>query len=174
MWKRKNLVDLKTLEKLKVKANSALGGGKDVKAIKFNREIIKYGRELGEEGIGHVAGAHIALAGSALADKEYRQAGEHYKESIRLYKKAGDENHVRIAESKLAKMAEERGSLGNRLLGRGGFAIAVIGFLGSVFFMTNSFTGYVIRDISQKSSNLFGVVLFFIGIIGLYFWMQKN
>jgi len=40
--------------------------------------------------------------------------------------------------------------------------------------MTNSFTGYAIRDISQKSSNLFGIGLFFIGIIGLYFWMQKN
>lgn len=174
MFGKKKKISIKDLEKLKVKASSALRGGKYVKAIEFNRKIIQYGRELGEGGMGQVAGAHIALAGSALADKEYRQAGEHYQESIRLYKKAGDENHVRIAESKLAKMVEESGSLGNRVLRRVGFATAVIGFLGSVFFMTNSFTGYVIRDISQKSSNLFGIGLFFIGIIGLYFWMQKN
>jgi len=175
MWGKKKKIDLGTLEDLKKRAEGAVRGGKELKAIKVYRTIIQYGRELGREKAGdYIARAHFGLGTSALGDKDYRNAKGHYQSALKLYEISGNRKHIRNTRSRLAEIAEKEGNVGTSVLRKIGFATAITCFLGVLFFMFNGFTGYSIIDINQKSSNFFGVGLFFIGIIGLYFWMRKN
>lgn len=143
-----------------------------------NQTIKKYQKaiDLGE-GIGEkspVARAYLGLGALYQSKRKFPEAKQSYEMAQDIYMQTGEQRRVRNVQSKLAKMAEESGSLGNRFLKRIGFATAIIGFLGSVFFIRNSFTGYTIAEINQQSSSLFGVVLFLIGIVGLYFWTSRR
>ena len=48
------------------------------------------------------------------------------------------------------------------------------GFLSSLFFLSGNFTGNVIGGLSGGASNLVGGLLFFVGLLGLYFVVGKR
>ena len=52
--------------------------------------------------------------------------------------------------------------------------IAVIGLFGAIFFLSSNITGNVIGNLTQSSSNLFGAVLFLVGIVGAIFYFRKK
>ncbi len=51
---------------------------------------------------------------------------------------------------------------------------AVIGFLGSLFFLSSNVTGNTIGSLSKSSDNWIGIVLLAIGLIGGFFWMKNR
>ncbi len=140
-------------------------------AIEKYQKAINLGEEIGEKSL--VAKAYLGLGVGYQAKRNFSEAKNSFEKSKEIYQGLDQQKHAKNIQSKLARLAEESGSLGNRILQKVGFATAIIGFLGSVFFMTNSFTGYAIVEINQQSSSLFGVVLFLIGIVGLYFWTSR-
>lgn len=142
------------------------------KAIETYQGAISLGKEIGA--MEDVAKAYLGMGAEYQTKRNFEEAKKSFKESQGIYKGLGQQRRAINVQSKLAKMADESGSLGNRILKKVGFATAIIGFLGSVFFMTHGFTGYAIAEINQQGPNLFGVILFLIGIVGLYFWTSRR
>ncbi|MEI7718491.1 MAG: hypothetical protein WCI72_01370 [archaeon] len=53
-------------------------------------------------------------------------------------------------------------------------SVALIAFIGSLFFTTSNLTGNAIGNLSSGIANLLGIILFLIGITGTYFYAKKN
>ena len=53
-------------------------------------------------------------------------------------------------------------------------ATTIVVLLNSIFFLSSNFTGYVISNLSLKSSNIIGVVLFLAGIVGALFYLSRR
>ncbi|MBI2047043.1 hypothetical protein HYT26_02675 [Candidatus Pacearchaeota archaeon] len=51
---------------------------------------------------------------------------------------------------------------------------AIIGLLGSIFFLSANLTGNVISNLSLKTSNMIGVVLFLVGVVGGLFYFRRK
>jgi len=143
------------------------------KAVGIYHQGIALGEKIGGDPK-PLAKTYFGLATEQRSKRKFPQAETNYKNALDSYRKNEDLRGVKKVESVLENLAQERNTLGNRILKKVGFATAIIGFLGSVFFMTNNFTGYAIAEIDQQSSSLFSVVLFFIGIVGLYFFINKK
>jgi hypothetical protein len=95
-------------------------------------------------------------------------AGELQDESEREYKKA--EKYEQRKVGGLAKSKPKEGGLAKKVA----VASTIFCLLASGFFALNIFTGYAIADISQKSSNLFGIGLFILGVAGTYFVLRRK
>ena len=52
--------------------------------------------------------------------------------------------------------------------------ISGIGILGALFFLSSNLTGNVISNLTQTSSNIIGGALFFVGLIGTFFYFRKK
>lgn len=50
---------------------------------------------------------------------------------------------------------------------------AIIGLLGSILFLSANLTGNVISNLSLKTSNMIGVVLFLVGVAGAFFYVRN-
>ena len=57
---------------------------------------------------------------------------------------------------------------------RASSATAVIAFIGSLFFTTSNLTGNVIGTLSTNTTNLIGIILFLIGIVGAVVYIKKS
>jgi len=55
-----------------------------------------------------------------------------------------------------------------------GASVAVIGTIGGIFFLSSNFTGNAISNLSLRSSNIIGAVLFLVGIAGAFFYFRKR
>lgn len=53
-----------------------------------------------------------------------------------------------------------------------GGGTAIIGILTSFFFLSSNFTGNTISNLSLSTSNILGLLLFFIGMIGGFFYFR--
>lgn len=51
---------------------------------------------------------------------------------------------------------------------------AIIAFLGSIFFMSPNVTGNAVANLSPASTNVTGVILFLLGIIGAFFCFRRR
>lgn len=51
---------------------------------------------------------------------------------------------------------------------------ALVALISSLFFISSNFTGNAIANLSQNFANLFGVILFIIGVTGTYFYIKKK
>lgn len=51
---------------------------------------------------------------------------------------------------------------------------AILGLLGSIFFLSSNITGNAIANISQISSNILGAVLLVVGLVAGFFWVKKK
>jgi hypothetical protein len=51
---------------------------------------------------------------------------------------------------------------------------AIIGLFGSIFFLSFNLTGNVISDLSIKTSNLTGIVLFLVGLVAAFLYFRKK
>ena len=50
----------------------------------------------------------------------------------------------------------------------------ILGFLASLFFLSSNFTGNVISNLTLKTSNIIGTILFLVGLIGAFFYFKKR
>lgn len=96
-----------------------------------------------------------------------------YNEAIALNKKydslvskyGKDSNEVYNFETNKLGMHKSSGLEGT---------LAIIGLAGGIFFLSNNFTGNVIGSLNQTSSNIIGAVLFFVGILGAFFYFRRR
>jgi hypothetical protein len=51
---------------------------------------------------------------------------------------------------------------------------SIIGFLGGIFFLSPNFTGNVIGNLTNSTSNILGAVLLVVGLIGSFFWLRSR
>jgi len=122
--------------------------------------------------------------------------GNNYSEAAEAYEKAAQvaghyarklkneraKNYYLKRAEKLSERAEEykgkttgREDAGeNGLVRKIGIAALVFWFFASGFYLTNHFTGNAILDVNFKNSNLFGAVLFFMGIVATYYLLKKR
>jgi hypothetical protein len=93
-------------------------------------------------------------------DKEEREASKSNIDYLKdLGRKAGEE-----------MVQKEKADLEGKV----GAFIGIGGLLISLVFLSPNFTGNVISSLSLKTSNLFGVLLFLIGITGAFFSFRKR
>ncbi len=87
-----------------------------------------------------------------------------------------------ILVSKLGKDAEEvykfeKDKLGMHKTKEGGLVGAttsIIGLSAGIFFLSSNITGNVIGNLTQTSSNIIGVILFVVGIVGAFFYFRRR
>lgn len=51
--------------------------------------------------------------------------------------------------------------------------VAILSLIASIFFLSNNLTGYSVSSIPSSSSNLFGVILFLVGVVGSFILIKK-
>ncbi len=83
----------------------------------------------------------------------------------------------RKKESKLNEMLEDGHFLAhssNALRRPIEFSIAIIGIITGIFFLSSNLTGNVIGNLNHINTNIIGVVLFFVGVLGALFWIRRS
>lgn len=69
-----------------------------------------------------------------------------------------------------ARTSESRKELSDKLVS----GITILFLLTSILFSSQEFTGFAIGNLSQGASNIIGVVLFLVGIIGTFLYFRKK
>jgi hypothetical protein len=52
--------------------------------------------------------------------------------------------------------------------------ISIISFIGGLFFLSSNITGNTISSLNSSASNIIGVILILIGLIGAFFWFNRK
>ncbi|MBS3083634.1 DUF308 domain-containing protein [Candidatus Pacearchaeota archaeon] len=102
----------------------------------------------------------IELADSKGPNRDYSNSMIYHSlvdglEKVRQMKTERKKKHASILEGKLSG------------------AIAIIGLIGGLFFMSPKITGNVI-GLSKTSSNLTGILLFILGLAGLFIYIKRR
>jgi len=50
--------------------------------------------------------------------------------------------------------------------------ITILGLLGGLFFLSSNITGNVVGNMANSASNIVGVVLICVGLVGSFFWFK--
>ena len=160
-----------------------------------NRQLLNEAREAEEEA--EVAEAYIGAAEKFMKAGRPKDALRNYKKSVECYddclEKLRDKDttmlrhagfdtsyytvvykrlrkkYARIAE-RLKKVIEGKW---HGLEGKA-VAVAIVGILGGIFFLSSNITGNVIGNMTNSTSNFLGSVLLVIGIIGGFFWLRSR
>ncbi len=112
-----------------------------------------------------------------------RESGAIEPENVEAYEKAiKSGNHFRDAASRAFRSAVQyrRISRGHkpftffRGLERSAEAVFIIGILAGTFFLSPNVTGNVVGNMTNSTSNILGVFLIIIGLIGGYFSFKKR
>lgn len=103
---------------------------------------------------------------------DFESAERAYKEAIKKYGE-GD-RLTTIAKEKLNGLKEGRNkeSLGGLEIATA--TTAIIGVIGGFFFLSTGITGNVIGNLNSTSSNIIGGALFFVGLVGAFFYFKKS
>ncbi len=90
---------------------------------------------------------------------------------IAQYNKESDKDLKNAERLKKSLKGKWHGLEGKSISG----VLGIVGILGSAFFFSNKLTGNVVSNIPSQTSNIFGGLLFFIGIVGClnYFRNRK-
>ena|SRR3989344_4596476 len=94
---------------------------------------------------------------------------KHIKEGDAFRKSAERSIHTAVRFGRIAQGKSPFRNLERKFSG----AVAIIGLVGAIIFLSSNITGNVI-GVNQLSSNLIGVVLFFVGLFGFFSWMQNG
>ncbi len=70
--------------------------------------------------------------------------------------------------------SEPKFSQQNSLESRASSSVAIVGLSGSLFFSSINFTGNAISNLTQTTSNLIGVCLFCVGLVGAFFYLRQK
>ena len=166
----------------------------DRSSLKNVKRDIKKIEKLITEGIRKGSGERDATLLARLANLYFRN-GE-YKKAAETYEEAGDEIRGKCAllgVKKKGTMAEvyfkkadeiyehllpEKRSSGYRFRKKNleqttAVAVAIIGLIGGIFFLSSNFTGFAIAN-NTNVSNIVGVIFFLVGIVGAVFYFRKN
>ncbi|MEI7719387.1 MAG: hypothetical protein WCI72_05950 [archaeon] len=102
----------------------------------------------------------------------------------KLYGRADTREERKISRSNIAYLKTIGETLGKEireekerrqnLEQRASSTTAVIAFIGSLFFTTSTFTGNAIGTLSNSTTNLIGIILFLLGMVGIFFYIRKN
>jgi len=128
---------------------------------------------------------------------EQGRTGNHDAEPVRLYEKAGKEweaagDSTRAMDDYIAALHDARkankkkpGTVSRdeiselekwvpKFSGPAWVVLAIGGILGGLFFLSPNMTGNAITNINQSSSNVLGVILLVVGLVGAFFWVKKK
>jgi len=86
--------------------------------------------------------------------------------AIRLYDKQGDFRKV----SKLRRQLKGKEGLEKKMQS----TLGICGILGGIFFLSPNLTGNAVGGLNQPTSNILGIILFLVGIIGAFFYFRKK
>ena len=91
-----------------------------------------------------------------IADNFYKEAGRERLKANRIDRAMHGEYHG--LEGKTAAVA----------------VISILGILSGIFFLSPNLTGNAIGNMTNSTTNIIGVVLFAIGIVGAFFWFRNR
>jgi len=134
-------------------------------------EDYEYGRDL-NKGVWRYewdSGRKKIKTGRVLRVNKHQK--EEARKTIEKYKNLGMKIGEQIRESREREKSE--GVL-ERIIGRFFPAVSIIFLLGSILFLSTNLTGNVIGNLTQTSSNIVGVVLFAIGIVGAFLYFRRR
>lgn len=129
------------------------------------------------------AGAfYLAAAKHWLAAGQKANARDAYSHAADAYTKGADYLQELQANTKAVSDARTKAryaqgnadELGRVTGGKDGLAstLALVGLISSMFFLSFNLTGNVIGSLNPSSSHIIGSVLFFVGLVGAFFYFR--
>ncbi len=99
----------------------------------------------------------------------HNEAGELNDRYHSLISKYGKDSQ-QVYNFEVNKLGMHREGKPGRLEG----SVAVIGLVSGLFFLSGNFTGNVVGNSFQTPSNILGIILFLVGIFGMFFYFKKD
>lgn len=86
------------------------------------------------------------------------------------YKTLPSEGHyLNLKEGKFRKDIHKRKTLETKIA-----SISGLLFIASITLFSSNITGFAISNLTQKTSNIIGIILFIVGIAGLFYYLNKK
>lgn len=113
-------------------------------------------------------------AAQSLMLSALRRIAREYHLKVRVVPAKGYKFNSKDGFTNLNQEDQSQGHKKNSLEHRVTSAIAVLGFAGSLLFLSSNITGNAIADLSVKTSSSIGIVLFAIALISGFFWLRNR
>jgi len=118
-----------------------------------------------------------------LSAREPRKAAKDFLSAAKYYdlvaKKDKEQPDYYLAQAEdCRKNAERVHSVisGNwhGLEGKASGITTIVGIIGGLFFLSSNFTGNVIGNMTNSTSNIFGAALLIVGLVGGFYWVNNR